>query len=239
MNGSESLALDLRSIFNLKLHIKVLFTKMQFPNRHEAGKKLAEKLKKYKGKKDAIILGIPRGGVEVAFEAAKGLKVPLSVLVTKKIGYPSDPEFAIGAVGPGGHYKISEGYAAEAGQDYIKNTVKELSKEIGRRYKEYTKGKIPRLKNKIVILVDDGLATGFTMMAAVEYAKSQKPKKIIVAVPVAAQDTFEKIRKSADQAICLHMPVFFGSVGSFYRDFTQLEDEDVKSYLEAAKKLAH
>ena len=211
---------------------------MHFTNRHEAGKKLAERLKKYKGKRDAIVLGIPRGGMEVAFEVAKELKVPLSVLVTKKIGYPSDPEFAIGAVGPEGHYSISEGYAAEAGEDYIKNTVKELSKEIGRRYKKYTKGKIPGLKNKIVILVDDGLATGFTMMAAIEYAKSQKPKKIIVAVPVAAQDSFEKAKKSADEIICLHIPMFFGSVGSFYQEFQQLEDKDVKHYLKEAKKVS-
>lgn len=209
---------------------------MHFSNRREAGKKLAGKLKKYRGKKDAIMLGIPRGGVEVAFEAAKELRIPLSVLVTKKIGYPSDPEFAIGAVGPGSHYKISEGYAAEIGKDYIKSTVKELSKEIGRRYKKYAKGKIPEIKNRIVILVDDGLATGFTMMAAIEYAKSQKPRKIIVAVPVAAQDSLEEIRKLADETVCLHIPMFFGSVGSFYRDFQQLEDEDVKNYLESAKK---
>ena len=212
---------------------------MQFTNRHEAGKKLAERLKKYRGKKDAIVLGIPRGGVEVAFDIAQELKVALSVLVTKKIGYPSDPEFAIGAVGSEGHYSISEGYAAEAGKDYIKNTVKELSKEISRRYKDYTGGKPPNLKDKTVILVDDGLATGFTMMAAIEYAKSQKPKKIIVAVPVAAQDSFEKAKKEADEIICLHIPVFFGSVGSFYQDFSQLEDGDVKRYLKAAKKFAH
>ena len=208
---------------------------MQFANRHEAGKKLAERLKKYKNKKEVIVLGIPRGGVEVAFDIARDLKVALSVLVTKKIGYPSDPEFAIGAVGPGGHYKISERYAAEAGKDYIKNTVKELSKEISRRYKDYTGGKPPNLKDKAVILADDGLATGFTMMAAIEYAKSQKPKRVIVAVPVSAQDSFEKAKKEADEIICLHIPVFFGSVGSFYRDFKQLDDKDVKFYLKEAK----
>ncbi|MBI2134682.1 phosphoribosyltransferase [Candidatus Woesearchaeota archaeon] len=212
---------------------------MHFADRHEAGKRLAEKLKKYKGKKDAIILGIPRGGIEAAFEVAKELKIPLSVLVTKKIGYPSDPEFAIGAVGPKGHYSVSERYAAEAGGEYIKTAVKDLSKEIIRRYKEYTKGKIPELKNKIVIIVDDGLATGFTMMAAIDYAKSQKPKKLIVAFPVAAKDSFEEAKKSADEIICLHIPAFFGSVGSFYRDFQQLEDEDVKRYLEEAKKFEH
>lgn len=212
---------------------------MQFADRHEAGKKLAEKLKKYRGRKDVIVLGIPRGGVEVAFDIAKELKIDLSVLVTKKIGYPSDPEFAIGAVGPVGHYKVSERYAADAGEEYIKKTVKELSKEISRQYKDYTGGKPPNLKDKIVILADDGLATGFTMMAAIDYAKSQKPKRVIVAVPVSAQDSFEKAKKEADEVVCLHIPMFFGSVGSFYQDFKQLEDRDVKRYLKAAKNFAH
>jgi len=209
---------------------------MQFANRHEAGKKLAEKLRKYKGKKEVIVLGIPRGGVEVAFGISGELNVPLSVLITKKIGYPSDPEFAIGAVGPEGHYSISEGYAKESGKDYIKKAVKELSKEISRRYKDYTGGKPQNLRDKTVILADDGLATGFTMMAAIEYAKSQKPRKIIVAVPVAAHDSFEKAKKEADEVVCLHIPMFFGSVGSFYQDFSQLEDKDVKYYLKEAKK---
>jgi len=209
---------------------------MQFSNRHEAGQKLALLLKRYKKDKNVIVLGIPRGGIEVGFDIAKELKVPLSVIVTKKIGFPADPEFAIGAVGPEGHYSINEHYSIEAGQDYVTNAIKDLSNEINRRYKKYTKGKIPELKNKIVIIVDDGLATGYTMLAAIKYAKSKKPKKIVVAVPVAARESFETIKKEADEVIYLEIPLFFGSVGSFYRDFKQLEDKDVKFYLREAEK---
>ena len=209
---------------------------MIFKDRHEAGQQLARELSKYKNKKDVIVLGIPRGGVEVAFNIAKTLKIPLSIVVTKKIGHPFESEFAIGAVSPGGHYSINKQYQAEAGEGYIKNTIKELTKEINRRYKEYTNEKLPKLKNKIVILVDDGLATGFTMLSAVEYVQSQNPKKIIVAIPVAAQDSFEKVKAAANEVVCLQIPVFFAAVGGFYQNFMQLEDEEVKYYLKEAKK---
>ena len=209
---------------------------MIFKDRHEAGQQLARELSKYKNKKDVIVLGIPRGGVEVAFNIAKTLKVPLSIVVTKKIGHPFESEFAIGAVSPGGHYSINKQYQAEAGEGYIKNTIKELTKEINRRYKEYTNEKLPKLKNKIVILVDDGLATGFTMLSAVEYVQSQNPKKIIVAIPVAAQDSFEKVKAAANEVVCLQIPVFFAAVGGFYQNFMQLEDEEVKYYLKEDKK---
>jgi len=208
---------------------------MLFKNRHEAGKKLAEKLKKYKNKKDVIVLGIPRGGVEVAFDIAKLLKVPLSIVVTKKIGHPTESEFAIGAVSPG-NYIVDEGYSKKAGEKYIKKTVREMNREIKRRYKTYTRGKLPQIKNKVAIVVDDGLATGYTMLAAIKYVKSKNPKKIIIAVPVSAQDSFEKVKAMVDEVICLHIPAFFGAVGSFYQDFLQLEDEEVKSYLKEAKK---
>ena len=208
---------------------------MRFKDRHEAGQRLAEKLKEYRNKKDIIVLGIPRGGVEVAFEVAKRLKATLNIVVTKKIGHPFEAEFAIGAVSPG-NYIVDEKYGDEAGKDYIKNTVKEMNKEIKRRYRAYTKGKMPEIKNKIIIVVDDGLATGFTMLAAVKYARSKNPKKLIVAIPVAAQDSFEKVKEASDEIICLHIPSFFGAVGSFYQDFMQLEDEEVKSYLEESKK---
>lgn len=208
---------------------------MIFKDRHEAGQRLAEKLKEYKNKKDIIVLGIPRGGVEVAFEVAKRLKATLNIVVTKKIGHPFEAEFAIGSVSPG-NYIVDEKYGDEAGKDYIKNTVKEMNKEIKRRYRAYTKGKMPEIKNKIIIVVDDGLATGFTMLAAVKYARSKNPKKLIVAIPVAAQDSFEKVKEASDEIICLHIPSFFGAVGSFYREFMQLEDREVKSYLEESKK---
>jgi len=209
---------------------------MIFKDRHEAGQKLAKKLSRYRNKKDVIVLGIPRGGVEVAFDIAKTLKVPLSIIVTKKIGHPFESEFAIGAVSPDSNYIIDENYKKEAGEEYIKKTIKEMNAEIKRRYKEYTKGEIPELKNKIVIIADDGLATGYTMLAAIKYVKSRNPKKVIVAIPVAAQDSFEKVKEIADEVICLNIPVFFGAVGSFYQNFTQLEDDEVKYYLKEAKK---
>ena len=208
---------------------------MIFKDRHEAGKKLTKKLSKYKNKKDVIVLGIPRGGVEVAFEVAKILIAPLSIVVTKKIGHPFESEFAIGAVSPG-NYIVDEGYGKEAKDEYIKKTVRQMNKEIKRRYTEYTKGILPKLKNKIVIVVDDGLATGYTLLAAIKYVKSKNPKKVIVAVPVAAQDSFEKVKKMADELICLEVPGFFFAVGSFYQEFSQLEDEEVRFYLEEGEK---
>lgn len=210
---------------------------MLFKNRHEAGKKLAEKLKKYKNKKDVIVLGIPRGGVEVAFDIAKILKVPLSIVVTKKIGHPTESEFAIGAVSPG-NYIVDESYSKKVGEKYIKKTVREMNREIKRRYKTYTRGKLPQIKNKVAIVVDDGLATGYTMLAAIKYIKSKNPKKLIVAIPVSAQESFKKVKQTVDEVICLHIPAFFGAVGSFYQDFLQLEDEEVKFYLEEGKKFA-
>jgi len=208
---------------------------MIFQDRHQAGQLLVKKLNKYKNNKDVIVLGIPRGGVEVAFDIAKILKVPLSIIVTKKIAHPFESEFAIGAVSPG-NYIVDEEYRKKIKDEYIKKTVKEMNKEIKRRYKEYLKGIIPKLKNKIVIVVDDGLATGYTMLAAIKYVKSKNPKKVIVAVPVAAQDSYEKVKQIADEIICLQVPVFFSAVGSFYQDFQQLEDDEVRYYLEEGKK---
>jgi|SRR3989338_486785 len=206
---------------------------MLFKNRIQAGKQLAKKLSAYRNKKDVIVLGIPMGGVEVAFAVAKLLHVELNIIVTKKIGHPFNPELAIGAVSPD-NYIIDEDYKDKEG--YAKKAIKELNAEIKKRYKKYAQGKLPQLKNKIVIVVDDGLATGYTMLAAIKYVKSKSPKKVIVAVPVAAQDSYEKVKTIADEVICLHVPIFFSAVGSFYREFEQLEDEEVISYLEEAKK---
>jgi len=216
----------------IKINLIQEICKMQFKDRQDAGKRLAKKLNKFKNKKDVIVLGIPRGGVEVAFYIAKLLRVQLSIVVTKKIGHPSNPELAIGAVSPG-NYIVDEDYK---NNKYIDNKIREMNKEIKRRYKKYTNGKLPTLKNKTVIIVDDGLATGYTMLAAIKYARSKNLKKLIVAFPVSAQDSFEKVKRVADKVICLHTPIFFGAVGSFYQTFAQLEDEEVKNYLKEAKK---
>ncbi|MEK6869610.1 MAG: phosphoribosyltransferase family protein, partial [Nanoarchaeota archaeon] len=116
-------------------------------------------------------------------------------------------------------------------EGYAKKAIKELNAEIKKRYKKYTQGKLPQLKNKIVIVVDDGLATGYTMLAAIKYVKSKSPKKVIVTIPVAARDSYEKVKAIADEVVCLHVPIFFSAVGSFYKEFKQLEDKEVKQYV--------
>ncbi len=207
---------------------------MHFKDRHEAGIKLAEQLKKYKNNKDVIVLAIPRGGVEVGYELAKSLNVELDIVVTKKIGLPGDEEFAIGSVGPNKKVMLNESTREiyNVPEDYINETTREIGKEIERRYKAYRgKYELPNLKNKVIILTDDGIATGFTTRVAINYIKSQKPKKIILAVPVAPADFKKEIKKDIDEFICLHSTNLFFSISQFYDYFPQLEDEEVKNYL--------
>ena len=211
---------------------------MQFKDRHEAGIKLVEQLKKYKDNKDVIVLAIPRGGVEVGYEIAKLLNVKLDIIVTKKIGLPDDEEFAIGSVAPDKRVMLNEETIRiyNVSKDYINEKTREISKEIARRYKTY-KGKyeLQNLKNKIVILTDDGIATGFTTKAAIIYIKSQKPKKIILAVPVAPSDFSSEIKKEVDEFVCLHSTNLFFSIGQFYENFPQLTDEEVKLVMKKAQ----
>lgn len=207
---------------------------MLFKNRHDAGRRLANRLLKYKNDKDVIVLAIPRGGVEVGHEIAEILNVKLDVIVTKKIGMPGDEEFAIGSVAPDKSYsvneRITEVYSLSGNK--IKEMAGEIGKEIERRYRAY-KGayRLQNLKNKIVILADDGIATGFTTKAAIEFIRRQKPKKIILAAPVAPKDTIEEMKEIADEVICLNPSDNFYSISQFYADFPQLEDKEVKKYL--------
>lgn len=211
---------------------------MRFKDRHEAGIKLGEKLRKYKESNDIVVLAIPRGGVEIGFEIAKALNAELDVVVTKKIGLPDDDEFAIGSIGPDRKVMLNEGAIGiyNVSKEYIGYKTKEIGKEIERRYKSYTgKYQLQSLKNKIVVLTDDGVATGFTIRAAINYVKSQKPKKMILAVPVAPADFSIEIRKEVDEFICLHSTNLFFSISQFYGDFPQLTDEEVKRHLKSAK----
>ncbi len=205
---------------------------MFFKNRYSAGRLLAEKLSAYKNKKDVLVLGIPRGGIEVAAAIAKELNAKLSVIITKKIAYPSNPEFAVGAASLGS-YVIDESY--KHAEKALKGDIKKLMSEIKEKYKKYTNGKMPILKGKTVIIADDGLATGHTMLAAIKYAGSKKPKQIIAAIPVSSQEAYESIKKLADKIVCLNIPVNFFAVGNFYQEFGQLSDEDVVSYLKEIK----
>lgn len=207
---------------------------MLFKNRSEAGKLLAKKLFKYKSRKDVIVLAIPRGGVAIGYEVANYLNAKPDIIVTKKIGLPGNEEFAIGAVGPDKKAIIDKETARiyNIGKAYLKKITEEIGKEIERRYKIY-KGKysLASIKNKTVIIVDDGIATGFTIKSAIQYAKNNNAKNIVVAVPVAPKSFRDKIKDRIDAYICLYEPEQFFAVGEFYDEFKQLSDEDVKRYL--------
>lgn len=211
---------------------------MRFKDRHDAGTKLAGRLIGYKDNKDAIVLAIPRGGVEVGYEIAKFLNLKFDVVVTKKIGLPEDEEFAIGSVGPDKKAILNEETIKiyNVPKEYITKVTREIGREIERRYKAYRgKYELPVLKGKIVILTDDGIATGFTTKAAIEYIKSQNPKKVILAVPVAPASFADKISKDVE-IVCLHSSDKFYSISQFYKNFPQLEDEEVKKCLNYINK---
>lgn len=203
-----------------------------FKNRIDAGEKLAEKLEKYKGKKEAIVLGIPRGGVEVASVISKKLQLELDIIVIKKIGAPDNEEFSIGATGIETFY-INRDSVNKIGadQEYIDKEIKVKQKEAKERY-SFLRGKKspPSLKNKEVILIDDGIATGDSMMLAIKIVKKESPKKIIVAVPVAAEESLKKL--DADEIICAKPSKTLWAIGEYYIDFRPVEDAEVKKILE-------
>ena len=208
-----------------------------FSNRAEAGRQLAEKLDKYAGRKHVIVLGLPRGGVPVAYEVAKRLRAPLDVFIVRKLGVPGFEELAAGAIASGGVRVLNEEvmraipYADEAIEAV---TVRETA-ELERREQIYREGRpSPELRDRVVILVDDGLATGATMRAAVKALRQQGAAKIVVAVPVGPPDTCREIEQEADETICLSTPPFFQAVGQYYEDFSQTSDEDVRELLSQA-----
>lgn len=211
---------------------------MFFRDRVDAGKQLAELLKEYNGAKNVIVLGLPRGGVVVAAEVAKILKLLLDIVVARKIGAPDDEELAIGAITPNGKGVFNERLIAamEISDDYIHQKVIEEKEEALRRSHLY-RGNRPKLnlKNKIVIVVDDGVATGYSLKAALQYVRTFKPKRVIIAVPVIAADTLSDIKKEVDEVFYLDAPWNFGAVGAFYQDFRQVEDEEVEERLKAGK----
>jgi putative phosphoribosyl transferase len=208
-----------------------------FVNRTEAGRLLAEKLEKYANRTDVVVLGLPRGGVPVAYEVAKRLRAPLDVFIVRKLGVPGFEELAAGAIASGGVRVLNEDvvraipYASEA----IEAVTARETAELQRREQIYREGRpAPELHDRIVILVDDGLATGATMRAAVKALRQRDTTKIVVAVPVGPPDTCEELSQEADEAICLSTPPFFQAVGQYYEDFSQTSDEDVRELLTSA-----
>jgi len=210
---------------------------MIFPNRFEAGKQLADKLLEtldLTSNSSLVVLAIPRGGVIIGSQLASTLKCPLEIIVTKKIGAPGNSELAIGAVGPVGEPVIDENLAARVGADeaYLQSRIANLKSEIAKRIKEYYGDKPAiNLKDKLVIITDDGVATGATMKAAIEIVRQENPQKIIVAVPVIAKDALKEIEGLADEVVYLEAPDLFFAVGQFYQDFEQITNEEVKKLL--------
>jgi putative phosphoribosyl transferase len=212
---------------------------MIFDDRQEAGSLLAKKLQAYSGQKDVVVLALPRGGVPVAFEVATALKLPLDVFVVRKLGVPGQVELAMGAIASGGIRVVNEdviGYL-KIPDSVIASVAAQEQRELERREVLYRKGK-PRLsvENKTVILIDDGLATGATMKAAVLALRKENAGKIVVAVPLGASTTSEELGRIADDVVCLRMPEPFYGVGHWYRDFVQISDEEVSQFIEKANR---
>lgn len=210
---------------------------MIFHDRVEGGKLLVPQLTAYKNKDHTIVLGLARGGVVVASEIAQGLHLPLNVLCPRKVGAPGNPELAIGAIMENGEgvfnedlmrlLDVSEGYKE-------RETAKEKEKSQ-ERLKLFRKNHpLPNLSGFTTIVVDDGIATGATIQAAIKWLRQQKVAKIVIAVPVAALESLDTIKPQVDEVVCLHHPYDFGAVGYFYEHFNQTEDEEVQHLLDAS-----
>ncbi len=200
-----------------------------FANRVDAGKRLASELKNQIGK-DAIVLAIPRGGVVVGYEIAKALNLPLDVIIPRKIGAPNNPELAIGAMTEDGTIILDQNLVSYIGvsQDYLKEESERQKKEIGRRLKLYRGNEpYPKIQGKDVIIVDDGIATGSTMKAALASVRNRGAKSVIVAVPVGPPATIKELKTQADKVVCPYTPEYFQAIGQFYADFEQTTDEEV------------
>jgi putative phosphoribosyl transferase len=213
-----------------------------FTDRVDAGKRLASALSNFSGKK-GIVLAIPRGGVPVGFEIAKTLKTPLDVIIPRKIGAPDNPELAIGAVAEDGTAILDDNLVKYLGvsREYIKEEIERQKQEIRRRLEIYRQdASYPNLKGFDVIVVDDGIATGSTMKAALASVKNRGAASITVAIPVGPPSTIEELEKIADRVVCLYTPEYFQAIGQFYNDFGQTADEEVIKLLQESKqKLAY
>lgn len=195
-----------------------------FKNRQDAAQQLADKLSKYKDDK-GVVLSVPRGGVPVGYEIAQNLDWPLDIVLSKKIGHPTNKEYAIGAVSLTGQIINQD---VPVSRDYIEDETARIRTELQNKYHKYMDDKAPeQVTNKTVILTDDGVATGHTLLSTIDLIKRDKPARIVVAIPVSSPEALRKIEERVDEVICLAAPVNFRSVGQFYETFGQTTDEEV------------
>jgi predicted phosphoribosyltransferase len=210
---------------------------MIFLDRREAGRFLAGKLTQYANRPGVLVLGLPRGGVPVAYEVARALRAPLDVFIVRKLGVPGHEELAMGAIASGGVLVLNEEvvHALRIPSRIIDSVEREERQELTRRELLYRGDRAaPQVRGRTIILIDDGLATGSTMRAAVAALRQHEPKRIVVAVPVGAPETCAEFQQEADEAICALTPEPFYAVGTWYRDFSQTSDDEVRELLELA-----
>jgi len=204
-----------------------------FRDRIDAGLQLANKLKKYQMDR-GIVLAVPRGGVTVAYAVAKELGFPIEVILTKKIGHPMNKEYAIGAASLTDYFIVPH---ENVSKEYIAQELKEVRKRLNEMYTNFMGDKAPEnLQGKTVLLIDDGIATGNTLLATVNLIRKSKPGKIVIGVPVAPKKAVEKLSKEVDEVVAVLIPEEFHGVGAFYENFEQVSDEEVMSYLDKLKQ---
>lgn len=205
-----------------------------FHDRIDAGIQLATKLKKYKNE-PGIVLAVPRGGVPVAYAVARELNFPIEVVLTKKIGHPMNKEYAIGAASLTDYFVIPHDDVSDS---YIEEELKRVRIRLREMYKRFMGDREPEnLEGKTVIVIDDGIATGNTLLGTVNVLQKSKPGKIVVAAPVASSSAVQKLAKEVDEVIVVLIPKVFYGVGAFYEDFEQVSDEEVMDYLDKLREL--
>jgi putative phosphoribosyl transferase len=210
-----------------------------FRNREEAGRMLADKLSQYRNDPTALLLALPRGGVAVGYQLSLALHLPLDVFITRKIGAPGNPEYAIGAVAETGSLYLNQEAVSSFGlsRHELDRLIHVQEKEIARRKDLYRQGRsLPQLTGRTVLLVDDGIATGSTFMASALAIRSLQPRRLVGAIPVGPPSTIREVRAHVDELVVLKTPDPFEAVGNFFMDFTQVEDRDVVEYLNLAEE---
>jgi putative phosphoribosyl transferase len=209
----------------------------RFKDRAHAGKLLAQRLKTYAHRADVVVLALPRGGVPIGYAVASALDAELDIFLVRKLGMPGQEEFALGAIGSGGVRVLQPGVPGLMGitQEQVEAIARRESAEIVRRERLYRGARAPvQVRGRTVLLVDDGIATGSTMLAAVEMARKQGAARIVVAVPVAPPDTLAELAPRVDDLVCLSAPLMFRAVSQWYREFGQTSDEEVQDLLAMA-----
>jgi predicted phosphoribosyltransferase len=209
----------------------------RFKDRAEAGRMLANKLEGYAGCREVVVLGLPRGGVPVAYEVARRLGAPLDVFLVRKLGVPGHEELAMGAIASGDVCFLNNGVVEMLGiaQQAIDAAIARERQELERREAAFRAGPPIDLRDRVVILVDDGLATGASMRAAVLAVRKHQPERVVVAVPVADCSTVKEFQREVAETVCVQTPENFEGVGQWYKDFTQTREEEVRALLAAAK----